>query len=100
MKGIFWKLKSAEEAPKTESIFQLGLADISLGIDAEDGKKKRSRERNGVKVKLTLFLEIVVALEAAAEAIESLTGLANPESNGVNGFAKGSHLQLLIGDFG
>lgn len=37
-------------------------------------------------IKLTLLLKIVVALEAAAEAIEGLAALANPESDGVDGF--------------
>ena len=32
---------------------------------------------------LTLFLEVMVALEAASETIKSLAGLANPESDGV-----------------
>lgn len=40
----------------------------------------------------TLLLEVVVALEAAAETINGLAGLTNPESDGVYGFSKGSHL--------
>ena len=34
--------------------------------------------------RFTLLLEVVVALEAATEAINSLSCLSNPESNGVN----------------
>ena len=34
-------------------------------------------------MKLTLFTEAVFALEATSEAIESLTGLTDPESDGV-----------------
>jgi hypothetical protein len=37
-------------------------------------------------------LEVVVALEAAAEAIKGLAGLADPESDGVDCFSQRSHL--------
>lgn len=37
--------------------------------------------------KLTLLLEVVVALEAGAKAINGLAGLPNPESNGVYCFS-------------
>lgn len=43
----------------------------------------------------TLFLEVVVALEAATEAINGLAGLADPESDGVNCLAQGPHLPLI-----
>lgn len=42
----------------------------------------------------TLLLEVVVALEAGTETINGLTGLSNPESDGVYRFSKGSHLVL------
>ena len=36
-------------------------------------------------------MEVVVALEAASEAIDGLPGLANPESNGVDRFPQCPH---------
>nr|GMC94930.1 hypothetical protein Iba_chr05cCG3690 [Ipomoea batatas] len=41
-------------------------------------------------------LKIVVALEAAAEAIEGLTRFADPESDGVDCSAKRTHLLQLL----
>lgn len=49
----------------------------------------------GVKAH-TLFLEAVISLEAAAEAIEGLAGFPDPESDGVDCFPKTSHLQLNL----
>lgn len=43
---------------------------------------------------ITLFLEKVVSLEAGAEAIESLAGLPNPESDGVESPSQGAHPPL------
>ena len=37
-------------------------------------------------------MEVVVALEAAAEAVNGLAGLADPESDGVDCFSQRSHL--------
>lgn len=53
-------------------------------------------ELNRDREELTLFLKIIVALEAAAETIKGLTTFANPESNGVYRSPKGSH--FLIGE--
>lgn len=41
-----------------------------------------------------LFLEVVIALEAAAETIDGLAGLADPESNGVDCSSQRPHLLL------
>ena len=40
-------------------------------------------------------MEVVVALEARAETINGLAGLANPESDGVYGFAQGPHISAF-----
>lgn len=40
---------------------------------------------------ITLLLEVVVALEAAAEAIDGLPSLPNPESDGVHRFSQRPH---------
>lgn len=62
-----------------------------------DFGNKRSRGLGGRA--FTLLLEVVVALEAAAEAINGLAGLANPESDGVYRSSQGPHLaSLSIGD--
>lgn len=42
-----------------------------------------------------MLLEVVVALEARAETINGLAGLANPESDGVYGFAQGPHISAF-----
>lgn len=47
------------------------------------------------KKRITLLLEVVVALEARAETINGLAGLANPESDGVYGFAQGPHISAF-----
>lgn len=47
-----------------------------------DLKAEKERDNEG----LTLFLEVVVALEATTEPINGLPSLSNPESNSVNGF--------------
>lgn len=47
-----------------------------------------------------LFLEVVIALEAAAEAIKGLAGFADPESDGVDCFPQCSHLRLAQVDDG
>lgn len=39
----------------------------------------------------TLFLEVVVALEAASEPIDGLAGLPNPKSDGVDRFPQRPH---------
>lgn len=44
----------------------------------------------------TLFWEEVVALEARAEAIEGLAGLADPKSDGVESSAQGSHSRVVV----
>lgn len=50
-----------------------------------------------MKVKLTLFLKEVVALETRAEAIDGLAGLADPKSDGVESSAQGSHSAIGSG---
>lgn len=50
-----------------------------------------------MKVKLTLFLKEVVALETRAEAIDGLAGLADPKSDGVENSAQGSHSAVASG---
>lgn len=47
-----------------------------------------------------MFLEVVIALEAAAEAIKGLAGFADPESDGVDCFPQCSHLLLAQVDDG
>lgn len=44
---------------------------------------------------LTLFLEVVVALEAGTEAINGLSCFSNPESDGVYRSPQGSHFRFL-----
>lgn len=41
----------------------------------------------------TLLLEVVISLEARAEAIDGLAGLADPESDGVDCSSEGPHLR-------
>lgn len=57
-------------------------------MELEKKGKSRVLERG-----ITLLLEVVVALEAGAEAIDCLPGLANPESDGVDRFAQRPHLR-------
>lgn len=45
-----------------------------------------------VRRRVTLLLEVVVALEAGAEAIDGLSGLTNPESDSVDRFPQRPHL--------
>ena len=57
------------------------------------GNELLGKRRNGRR---TLFLEVVIALETAAKAIEGLASLADPESDAINCFPQSSHLLLLL----
>lgn len=54
-------------------------------------RDRRGSGRKGIRW-LTLLLEVVAALETAAEAIDGLAGLTDPESDGVDCFSQGPHL--------
>lgn len=61
-------------------------------LDREmDIRIKMNKNGKGLGVEPTLFLEVVVALEARAETIDGLAGLADPESDGVESSAQRSH---------
>lgn len=44
-----------------------------------------------MKVILTLFMEVIVALEAAAQSIKGLACLSDPETNRVDCFPRRTH---------
>lgn len=46
----------------------------------------------------TVFLEVIVALEAAAQTIKGLAGLTDPESDRVECFTHRTHPLLLLSD--
>lgn len=46
--------------------------------------------------KVTLFLKVVIPLEAATKAIEGLAGLPDPESDSVDCLSQCSHLLQLF----
>lgn len=45
---------------------------------------------------LTLFLEVVIALEAGTETINGLSGFSNPKSDAVYSSSEGSHFWFRI----
>ncbi|OIT19166.1 hypothetical protein A4A49_29145, partial [Nicotiana attenuata] len=65
----------------------------------EEMEHVRSRVKKKDKKVITVFLNVLAALEAIADAIKGLAGRSNDGSQGVNCFPKGSHFELRLSFF-